>query len=559
MSRQTAGSALVDALERAGTERVWGLIGNHVLEIYDHLGETSIEHVQGSHEEGVVRAAGGAARTAGQPEVVVVSAGPGATNTMTGIGEASAASIPMVVVAGNEPSRDGWHGVEDPMAIPSLFGSIAKDHRYVRHPTGVPDAVAWAFERAVAGRPGPVVIQVPKDVLTTEADFDDSVTNRRTTARGHVDEETLQAVVDHLDAAERPVVLAGQGACRARIADELDAVAARLNAPVAVTRRGLGAYVDAPRYAGAYSLQTTHRPACSVVESADVVLGIGVRERERRFLADDFDGSLVYVLEGHERHALSAASAVAFGDLESASTTLKSALDPESRPDDWWLDALDIGWQGEAEAFVAEQTAKYEPPDRLPGGGPTAEQFLPDDVDPVHPATIVSSLNGLKSTESVVTTDVGVHNEYAMQYLELSDPYTFLSPDNWGAMGHGVPAAIGAKVASPDRDVVAIVGDGSFLMTLSSFLTAVTNGLDITVLVCNNHQHNAITALQDRDYGRSGFDHIAGLDYAAFAEECGGEGFTVDSPDVLDEKLERALACEKPTIVDVLTEPNVEL
>ncbi len=557
MSQQTAGSALVETLMELGVERVWGLIGNHVLEIYDHLGDSSIEHIQGTHEEVVVRAAGGAARVSAAPAVVIVSAGPGATNTMTGVGEASAASIPMVVIAGNEPSRDGWHGVDDPMSIPSMYAAIAKDHRYVDRPTEVPDAVTWAFDASTSNRPGPVVLQIPKDVLTRRATFDDISNIRQNDSCSSIDEAKLDTIQKKINAAERPVLLAGQGACRAQVANVLDAVAARIDMPVGVTRRGLGAYTAAPRYAGAYSLQTRHLPASTVVEAADLVVGVGVRERERRFLADDFEGSIVYLLESPERHALATADAISIGELSSTLRMLASTADSRTR--DWWHDPVERGWRDESDASADEMKTSYEPPKRFVDSESTAERFLPDDAHPVHPAEVVSIVNEMKAPDGIVTTDVGVHNEYAMQYLNVTEPYSFLSPDNWGGMGHGVPAAIGAKVAAPNREVIGIVGDGSFLMTMSSFLTATSHQLDVTVLLCNNHQHNAITALQDRDYGRAGFDQIRGIDYAAFAEQCGGVGFTVESPTALDDTVNRALKSDKPAIVDVLTAPNVDL
>lgn len=552
MTGTSTGTAIVETLESIGVSRVFGIPGYHVLDIYNGLGQSEIRHIMGKNEEGVVRTANGASRVSDEPEVAIISAGPGAVNSMTGVGEAYALSIPLVVIAGAEPKRDGPHGVDDPHALPSMYDELAKGFWYVTDPRDAPAAVVDAYETAHRGRPGPAVVQIPVDVLkrTAPIEIPDSVS---TDATLPPEEDEIERLADSFDEADRPAIVIGQGGLRANVAEEVHALAERLDAPVIVTDRGYSGYVRRPRYTGGYSEVLDHPASSAVVDAADTFLGVGVRERIRRFFADDLDAPIHYLLEDLERYELG--ESAVFGDLRTSITWLTDACDGSERT--WWRDPVEEGWTDHERELTEHDDGPVESIETMPESGPNPADRI-GGRDTVHPTAIVETLNDLLEDSAIVTGDVGVHLGYTMRYLRPGEPGTFLGPENWGAMGHAVPAAIGANVAAPDRQVVAVVGDGSLLMNLAELSTAVEQDLDLTVVVFDNSQHNAILVDQLDQYGETGFTYVPGLDYAAFAENLGGRGFDVDSPDALRETLGTALETDGVSLVDVPTHPNVQ-
>lgn len=550
MVTRSAGAAIVETITRFGVERVYGIPGYHILDIYDALGTTEVDHVMAKNEAEAVRSANGQARVTREPAVTIVSAGPGAINGMTGIAEANAASLPVVVIAGAEPRRDGGHCTDEPSAFPRMFTEIAKDLLYVDDPRDASASVAEAFRIAAQGRPGPVVVQVPIDTLKTRAEIP-MADAPETYPPLEPDAKSVSAAAEALDAVERPVVVVGQGSLRADATDAVDSLAARLDAPVVVTTRGFSGYVALPRYAGIHGGNSSHIPAEAVLDEADAFVGVGVREAERRRFDNDFEGTAVYLLERIERYHLG--EVATFGALVPSVERLAGAC--ESRERDWWREPVETGW--EQEAAVLEERLDREAEDLafLPEGGDNPATLR--DGDPIHPARVVLALNDLKDDDAIVTEDVGIHAVYAQKYVDLTEPNSFFISSDLGAMGHALPSAIGAKFAAPDRQVVGIVGDGSILMNLAEFVTAAERELDVTFLLFNNRQHNAIFKDQTDQYGRGGFTTLPGLDYAQFAENAGGLGVTIRNREELEEKMACAFDADAPALVDIWTIPNI--
>jgi acetolactate synthase-1/2/3 large subunit len=550
-NRVSAGKAVLKTAEALGIERVFGIPGHHILDIYDHLGESDLEHIMGKNEEGVIRAANAVGRATGTPTMAFISAGPGAINSMTGIGEATALSIPVVVIVGAEPKRDGPHNIDSPTAVPQMFAAISKDFQLVEDPREVPEMVNRAFAVAQRGRPGPAVVQIPMDTLKATAEYSRFDTPQAEMNPLAPSSETVTIGVDSIERAERPLVVMGQGGLRAGMTNTVDSLATQLGAPVVVTQRGMGGYVDRPRYCGGYAPTVMHTPAERVADEADLIVGIGVRESLRRYYGTTFEGEKIYLCESLERHETG--TALLSGDLERTAERLCERV--RVRSSDWWEELAAAGWDDEEKhrREVAEAEIAWPKPI---GGLDPAEFFDPADT-PVHPALLMETLNQVVGPNAVYTTDIGAHTQHAMRYLELSEPNSFFGPENWGAMGHALPSAIGAKVARPTKDVVAIAGDGGFLMTMQEYKTAVEEKLDLVICIVNNHQHNAIHMDMQTQYGESGFTGIPGFDYVAFAESAGGTGYRVRDRERLSETLERAQKEDGPVLVDVLTMPNV--
>lgn len=550
MVMRTAGEALVETLERFGVERVYGIPGFHILDIYDALGTSDLDHVMAKNEAEAVRSANGQSRITREPAVAIVSAGPGAINGMTGIAEANAASLPIVVIAGAEPRRDGGHCTDEPTAFPRMFSEIAKELLYVDDPRDASASLAEAFRIASQGRPGPVVVQVPIDTLKTSAEIP-MADAPETYPPLEADADSVSAAAESLDSVDRPVVVVGQGSIRANATDAVDTLAEQLDAPVVVTTRGFSGYLTPPRYAGIHGGNSSHIPAEAVLEGADAIVGIGVREADRRRLADVFEGSKIYLLERIERYYLG--DVTMFGALEPTLNRLADTCRPGDR--EWWHDPVAEGWERETAVLEDRLDRTSNELSFLPAGGEDPASLL--DGELIHPARIVLTLNDLKDDDAIVTEDVGIHTVYAQKYLDLTAPNSFLTSTDLGAMGHTLPSAIGAKFAAPDRQVIGIVGDGSIMMNLAEYVTAVEHELDVTFLLFDNRQHNAIFKDQTDQYDRGGFTTLPGFDYAQFAENAGGLGITIEEPDQLKEGIERALESDEPAIVDIWTRPNI--
>lgn len=550
-NRMSAGKAILKMAESIGIKEAFGIPGHHILEIYEHLEESEIDHIMGKNEEGVVRTANAVGRTTGNPALAFVSAGPGAINAMTGVGEATALSIPLVVIAGAEPKRDGPHNIDSTVTVPRMFAAIAKDFQLVEDPREVPDMVQRAYQVAQRGRPGPAVVQIPMDTLKTTAEYPHFEEPDSELSPLPPGSESLSHCIDALQQSEQPLVVMGQGGLRAEMSDEVDQLATQLGAPVVVTQRGMSGYVDRPRYCGGLAPTVMHTPAERAAENADLMIGIGVRESLRRYYADIFQGASVYLCESLERHETG--DVLMVGDLSLTVDRVLEDLPIEST--DWWEDISAAGW-AEEEVLLQEQIeAGADWPESI--GGPDPADYFEKSDSPIHPSHLMDALNQVMGPHTLYTTDIGTHTKYAMRYLELDEPNSFFGPGNWGAMGHALPSAMGAKIGEPSKDVVAIAGDGGFMMTMQEYKTAVEQRLDLLICIANNHQHNAIHMDMQSQYGESGFTGIPGFDYVSFAESAGGSGYRVREQQKLEKTLTQARDQDGPVIVDVLTTPNV--
>ena len=541
----TGAEILVQALVFEGVDTIFGYPGGAVLHIYDELwrARDRLTHYLVRHEQGAVHMAEGYARATGRVGVVLVTSGPGATNAVTGIANAYMDSTPIVVITGQVPKHligtDAFQEVD----TVGITRPCVKHNYLVREVSDLAAIVREAFHLARSGRPGPVVIDIPKDVSAARASysrldhvgFPFSKSKRRPRLR-----DAAQAIEEIL-AAERPILYVGGGIVNSGAAEHLQAFAEWLQLPVAPTLMGLGGFPSGhPLSLGMLGMHGTYAANMAVAES-DLLVALGVRFDDRvtgklatfaphaRVIHVDIDPANI-----GKNVAPSLAIAADVGQTLAEFVGMAKGLSPEQLQQSvegrkpWW-----------------EQIRNWQRSQPLRFSGSQSD---------IKPQAVIRELHNLTGGEAIITTDVGQHQMWVAQFYPFVKTRQLITSGGLGTMGFGLPAAVGAQLAFPERLVVAVVGDGGFQMTNQELSTAIQYGLPVKILIMNNGYLGMVRQWQEMFYDRtySEVDISVAPDFVKLAEAYGAAGFRAKHPDELRDVLTAAINHKGVAVIDIV-------
>ncbi|RNJ71582.1 MAG: biosynthetic-type acetolactate synthase large subunit, partial [Thaumarchaeota archaeon S14] len=525
--------------------QVFGLPGGANLPMYDELSKSDIRHILVRHEQSAAHMADGFGRVSRKPGVCFATSGPGATNLLTGIATAYADSAPMVAVTGQVPvgmiGRDAFQESD----IIGMANPVVKYAFQPRAPADVPESVKKAFFIAETGRPGPVLVDVPKDVQqdSAEMEFPDEFRIRGYHPWADPDVQSIERAIEMLLSSERPIILAGGGTIISSAFAELQAVAETLLIPVATTFKGKGAFPENHALSLGPIGMHGHAEANRLMTEADCVLAIGTRFSDRSVgTFEEFEKNLKIIhmdVDPAEIGKNQRTSVAIVGDVRTSLRIMVKLLQkrpPESRGDTPWV-------------RHAKETREYWQENlKIPSGEMVASRILKRLRDALPP-------------EAIVTTEVGQHQMWASLFYNVIEPGTFFSSTGLGTMGWGFPAAIGAKVARPGVPVLDIAGDGSFNMTENSLATSVTEGIPVIVFLINNYLLGMVAQWQRTFYERRmiGVDQKECPDYVRLAQAYGAEGVRAESLEEIGSAVRTAISSEVATVIDIPINPEEDV
>jgi acetolactate synthase-1/2/3 large subunit len=534
----TGAEALLRCLVLEQVEYIFGYPGGAVLPIYDSLYGSYFKHILTRHEQGAIHAADGYARATGKPGVVIATSGPGATNLVTGIATAQMDSVPLVCITGNVPQQLIGTDAFQEANITGITIPITKHNYFVRDVRDLPRVVKEAFYIATTGRPGPVLIDIPKDVCNAKAPFHYPETVQ---VRGYKDtlvpsDEEVALFHAAIRDAKKPVILAGGGIIAAGADQELLAFAEKTRIPVINTFMGLGGFpgvhelaLGMPGMHGSYT-------ANQALLNADCVIGLGVRFDDRITMGRTKEfaphARIVHVdIDPAELGKNVATAVTVAGDVKS---TLKKAL-ADAKP------CNTAAWIAQLKTWQEQHPYRYRKDDHR-----------------LKPQAVIELLYRSTDGEAIVTTDVGQHQMWTAQYYKFKHARSLISSGGLGTMGFGFPAAIGAQIAHPDRTVIAVVGDGGFQMTNQELAIVAQYKVPVKVAIINNQCLGMVRQWQELFYDNrySEIDLTCSPDFVKLAEAYGVKGLRASTPEEAEAVWAEALAHDGPVVVDFRVTPE---
>lgn len=532
---------VVRSLIDQGVKHVFGYPGGAVLDIYDALHTVGgIDHILVRHEQGAVHMADGYARATGEVGVVLVTSGPGATNAITGIATAYMDSIPMVVLSGQVPSSLIGYDAFQECDMVGISRPVVKHSFLVKRTEDIPSVLKKAFYLASTGRPGPVVVDLPKDIVGPAVRMpyaypqDVNMRSYNPTVQGHRGQ--IKRALQTILAAKKPIMYVGGGAINSGCHEELLRLAEKLNLPVTCTLMGLGAFPGTHRQSvGMLGMHGTYE-ANLTMHHSDVIFAVGVRfdDRTTNNLAKYCpDATVLHIdIDPTSISKTVDADIPIVGDAKQVLTQMLELLAQEDRVQDF--DALRDWWQS-IEQWRARDCLGYS-----------------KDSGTIKPQAVIETLHRLTKGDAYVTSDVGQHQMFAALYYPFDKPRRWINSGGLGTMGFGLPAALGVKLALPDETVVCVTGDGSIQMNIQELSTALQYNLPVVVVNLNNRYLGMVKQWQDMIYsGRHSQSYMDSLpDFVKLAEAYGHVGIAIRTPDELESKLAQALA-EKERLVFV--------
>lgn len=525
----TGSQIVVECLKEQHVDTVFGYPGGTILNIYDELykQQDSIRHILTSHEQGASHAADGYARATGKVGVVLATSGPGATNLVTGIATAYMDSIPLVAITCNVGvsllGKDSFQEVD----IAGITMPVTKYSLIVKDITQLAYQLRRAFRIARSGRPGPVLVDITKDVTAAVCEYTPEEPYHVLPVTDTIREKDLTKAAEMIERSERPVIFVGGGAISSGAYEEVRELAARIQAPVCDSLMGKGAFPGTdPLYMGMLGMHGT-KTANNAVNKCDLLIALGCRFSDRdtgktsmfahqaKIIHMDIDAAEI------NKNVIVDASVV--GDLKESLTRLLKKIKPADHSE----------WIEQVTAYRDEHPLKYDYP-RLTG------------------PYVIRKLYEIAGDNAIITTDVGQHQMWAAQYFSYTKPRTFLTSGGLGTMGYGFGAAMGAKTAFPEKTVVNIGGDGCFRMNMNEVISAVRNGINVIEIVMNNEVLGMVRQWQHLFYGER-YSHTVlndGCDFVKIAEGMGALGIRVEEPEQVEDAIRTAIAAERPVVID---------
>jgi acetolactate synthase-1/2/3 large subunit len=542
----TGADSLIRALESAGTEVIFGIPGGAILPAYDPLRDSSIRHILMRHEQGAGHAAEGYAHATGKVGVCMATSGPGATNLVTPITDAFMDSVPLVAITGQVPRAVIGNDAFQEADITGITMPVTKHSYRVMDPHEIPLAVAEAFHIASTGRPGPVLVDIPKDVLQAPTDFEWpdhlDLPGYRPTTRPHA--RQIKAAAALIRASRRPVLYVGGGVMKARAAAELLRVAEAIGAPVVTTLMARGAFPDDhPLCLGMPGMHGSYA-AVNAMQRADLLITLCARFDDR------VTGDLTsFAPEAKIIHA--DADPAEIGKNRAVDVPIVGDAKPilvelgkEVLRDNATHGSVDLSrWLAEVRSWARDNPLSYDQ----------------SDDGPIKPQFVVESFDRALDGDAIVVTGVGQHQMWASQLIRCNKPYSFISSGGLGTMGFAIPAALGAKVGRPDERVVAIDGDGCFQMTAQEIATATIEKIPFTIAIVNNEHLGMVRQWQELFYDeRYSQVHLPPdvPDYVRLAEAYGAVGLRARTLDEVDTVVDKALGIDdRPCVIDFRVDP----
>lgn len=544
MKKRTGAQIVLESLLREGVEVIFGYPGGAVINLYDELmNYPRIKHVLVRHEQGAIHAADGYARATGKTGVCLVTSGPGATNIVTGIVTAFMDSIPIVVLTGQVATNQIGNDAFQEADILGITRTCTKHNYLVKDTADLARSIREGFHIASTGRPGPVVIDLPKDVITGEVPFRYSekveIRGYAPVTLGHPGQ--IKLAVRELLKAQRPVIYAGGGIIHSGAQKELLEMAEVGQIPVAVTLLGLGGFPgDHPLFLGMLGMHGTYA-ANTAVTHCDLLIAIGSRFDDRATgKVETFAPSARIIHVDVDPSSISKNVTVDVPIVGDAKNVLARMVRLLKEQGDVWK-AARKPWLEEVRKYSAEHPLYYEPSQNV-----------------IKPQYVIQQIHHLTGGQAIIATEVGQHQMWTAQFYQFTRPRTILSSGGLGTMGYGFPAAIGAQVAFPDRIVFDIAGEGSFQMNVQELATAVQYRLPIKVAILNNHSLGMVRQWQELFFNERYSETIMDVqpDFVRLAEAYGAVGLRADHPRDVVPCLEKALSVQGPVVMDFIVDPE---
>lgn len=537
----TGAEILMKVLKDENVDTIFGYPGGAVLDIYDKLVQTDIKHIFVRHEQGAVHAADGYARASGKVGVCLVTSGPGATNTVTGIASAYMDSIPLVIITGQVPTHLIGNDAFQEVDIVGITRPCTKHNYLVKDVADLARIIKEAFYIARSGRPGPVLIDIPKDVANSKMEYkkpwDINLRSYRPTYKPNI--KQLQKVVGLIKEAKNPVIFSGGGVILSDAAEELTQLIHRTRIPLTSSLMGLGAFPGTdPLWLGMLGMHGTYR-ANMAISHADLLLAIGVRFDDRvTGKTDEFaqHATIVQIdIDPTSIHKNIPVSVPIVGDCKISLEIINELLEKEDCAE---AIAGRSAWLNQIEEWRSTTPLAY------------------DQTERIKPQYVIEKLFELTNGKAIITTEVGQNQMWAAQYYHFSEPGHFITSGGLGVMGFGFPAAIGAQVACPDKTVVDVAGDGSIQMNIQEMATAVQYGLPVKIVILNNRYLGMVRQWQelfyDRLYASTTLDHNP--DFVKLAEAFGAVGLRAEKPEEVEAVLKEGLALPKTVIMEFIVD-----